>query len=88
MRGMENKRRETAERGLLRGLLRPSQCRCGQAERKGKPNDKLHAEVAVFVLTKGSIMPTRAAILSCTSAPSRSESEKGVPIVKLRSRSN
>lgn len=53
-----------------------------------KPNDELHAEVAVLVLTKGSMMPMRSAILSCTSGFSRSESERGVPIVKLRNRSN
>lgn len=39
-------------------------------------------------LTKGSITPMMAAILSCTFEAMNSESDRGFPMVKLRRRSN
>lgn len=85
---------EVAGKGLMRGTvsflqgwLRPIDADCGQGgggQKESQNDNKGWLEW----LTKGSMMPMRAAILSCTLASMNSESERALPIVKLRKRSS
>ena len=72
---------------FLQGWLGPIDADCGQGgggQKESQNDNKGWLEW----LTKGSMMPMSAAILSCTLAFMNTESERGLPIVKLRKRSS
>ena len=58
-------------------------------KQRGKAKRRLHDDgVGMDWLTKGSMIPIRAAILSCALGLISSSSARGLPMVKLRKRSS
>lgn len=85
---------EVAGKGLMRGTV-SFFAGVAKANRRGlwaggggQKESQNHNKRWLEWLTKGSMMPMRPAILSCTLAFMNSESERGLPIVKLRKRSS